>query len=193
MWPMVERVPAAAGLFWGTVLAWSASELRIMIRNRGGLGENLDEGSRVWVVALLAVGMGGALTLAWVPAGRLPGWPPVIAGLMLAAGGIALRQWSVATLGSFFTTAVEVQEDHVIIDWGPYAWLRHPSYTGALVTVVGVALALGNLIGCAVATAFALAGLVQRIRVEEHALSSHLGKAWVVFARTRKRLIPLVW
>ncbi len=113
--------------------------------------------------------------------------------MLLAVLGMALRAWSVATLGAFFTTAVEVQRDHRIIESGPYRRLRHPSYTGALLTVVGVTLALGNWLGCLVATLCALAGLVQRILVEERALAARLGPAWDAFASGRRRLIPLVW
>ncbi len=187
------REPIAIALFCATFAAWMVSELRIMTRHRGGSGENLDRGSRVWVVLLVAAGMGAALRLAQLDAGRIPGWSPVIVGVALAVAGIALRQWSVATLGGFFTTAVEVQPGHRIIENGPYARLRHPSYTGALLTVVGLALALGSWLSCVVAALCALAGLVQRILVEERALASRLGPAWDGFARTRKRLIPFVW
>jgi protein-S-isoprenylcysteine O-methyltransferase len=139
------------------------------------------------------MGMGAAFALAWQGSGRLGGWWPVAAGLLVALSGIALRQWAVATLGAFFTTAVEVQAHHRIIDTGPYTWLRHPSYSGALLTVVGMSLALGSWPGCIVAAALALAGIVQRILVEERALASRLGPAWIAFARHRRRLIPLVW
>lgn len=193
MEPLVYREPIAIALFAATLLTWWLSELRIMVRNRGGSGENLDKGSRVWVVVLVAAGTAAAFGLAWLAVGRIGGWAVVAAGVALALAGIVLRQWSVRTLGAFFTTAVEVQADHRIIDRGPYSRLRHPSYTGALLTAVGVALALGNWIGCLAATVLSLAGLVQRIRVEEGALATRLGPAWAAYAQGRRRLIPLVW
>jgi protein-S-isoprenylcysteine O-methyltransferase len=193
MEPVVYRAPVAIAAFHATLLVWALSELRIMVRNRGGTGENLDRGSRVWVVALVAAGTAAAFALAWRGAGRVDGWWAVAVGLLLAICGIALRAWSVATLGAFFTTSVEVQRDHRIIEGGPYRLLRHPSYTGALLTVVGVTLALGSWLGCVVATVLCVAGLVQRIRVEERALAARLGPAWEVFARSRRRLIPMVW
>jgi protein-S-isoprenylcysteine O-methyltransferase len=193
MAPLVYRVPVTIALFHAALLAWWVSELRIMVRNRGGTGENLDRGSRVWVVALIVVGTAGAFALSWQGFGRIDGAWPVVTGLVLAGGGMALRAWSVATLGSYFTTAVEVQADHRVIDSGPYRLLRHPSYTGALLTVAGMTLALGTWLGCVVATGFALAGLVQRILVEERALAARLGPAWDAFAQTRRRLIPVIW
>jgi protein-S-isoprenylcysteine O-methyltransferase Ste14 len=73
------------------------------------------------------------------------------------------------------------------------AVLRRPSYTGLLLIVVGLTLALGRWLSCLVATMLATAGLARRITVEESALASHLGSEWTAFARTRKRLIPMVW
>jgi protein-S-isoprenylcysteine O-methyltransferase Ste14 len=99
----------------------------------------------------------------------------------------------VVTLGSFFTTSVEVQADHRVIERGPYAVLRHPSYAGALLSVIGFSLALGSWLSCLVATVWGLAAFAQRIVVEERALASRLGPAWTAFAVTRKRLIPLLW
>lgn len=193
MAPLVYRAPVAIGLFVATVLLWCVTELSIMVRNRGGTGENLDRGSRLWVVGLVTLGTAAAFGIASQGFGRIDGWWPVVAGLLLAVCGMALRAWSVATLGTFFTTAVEVQPDHRLIASGPYRVLRHPSYTGALLTVVGVTLALGTWVGCLVATLCALAGLVQRILVEERALATRLGPRWDAFARGRRRLVPLVW
>jgi protein-S-isoprenylcysteine O-methyltransferase Ste14 len=127
MEPLVYREPVAVALYYGTFFVWMLSELRIMVRNRGGTGENLDRGSRVWVVLLIVVGMSAASGLAWLPIGHIPGWWPVVLGTVLGLCGIAVRQWAVATLGAFFTTAVEVQKDHPVIDTGPCAlgcWAR---------------------------------------------------------------------
>jgi protein-S-isoprenylcysteine O-methyltransferase len=165
MQPLVYREPLAIALFYGTSLVWMLSELRILHRNRGGTGEDLDRGSRVWVVLLIAVGLSAAFGLAWLPGGEVRGWWPVAVGLALALCGMALRRWAVTVLGRFFTTSVEVQPGHRVVDTGPYGVVRHPSYTGTLLTVVGVTLALGSWLSCLVATAFALAGLARRILV----------------------------
>ncbi len=190
---LVDRDPLAAGLYYATMALWILSELRIMVRNRGGTGEDLDRGSRVWVVLLVSAGMVAASGLARLTVARVDGLWPVLVGVGLALSGVALRYWAVATLGSFFTTAVEVQADHHVVAAGPYALLRHPSYSGALLTVVGMSLALGSVLGCAAAVCLALAGLAQRIRVEEQALASRLGAPWAAYAQAHKRLIPLVW
>jgi protein-S-isoprenylcysteine O-methyltransferase Ste14 len=54
-------------------------------------------------------------------------------------------------------------------------------------------LVLESWLSCLVATGLATVGVARRIIVEESALASHLGQEWTAFARTRKRLVPMVW
>lgn len=138
--PLVRRVPLAEVLFYGSLIIWIASELSIRSRHPGGTGAEADHGSRVRLLVLIVVGIVAAFNLVSVPHTRLDGWWPV--GLVVA--GIALRRWSVATLGRFFTTTVEIQPDHQVIETGPYALVRHPSYLGGLLSVVGIGLGLGD-------------------------------------------------
>ena len=66
-------------------------------------------------------------------------------------GGVAFRLWAVLSLGRFFRVAVTTQDDHRLIERGPYRRLRHPSYTGALVTLFGFGLTIGNWLSLAAA------------------------------------------
>jgi protein-S-isoprenylcysteine O-methyltransferase Ste14 len=133
------------------------------LRNRGG--SRRDGGSFFVIVVCIIAGVGGAAALAGGSAGtaiHVGRWPLVIAGAVLMWFGIALRQWAVSALGRFFTVDVRVAADQTVVDSGPFAWVRHPSYTRLLLTLIGFALALGNWLP--------LIGIVTRIRVEERAL-----------------------
>jgi len=107
--------------------------------------------------------------------------------------GIVLRQWSVALLGKSFTVDVRVHEGQQVIDRGPYRFVRHPSYTGMLLTFAGIGLALGNWLSLACVLLVPLVGLVLRIRVEERTLLAELGEPYRRFAEGRARLVPHVW
>src|SRR5580704_16591702 len=107
--------------------------------------------------------------------------------------GIALRQWSVLVLGQFFTVQVRVREDQTVVDTGPYRFVRHPSYTGIMITFLGVGVALENWLSLAALVVIPTIGLVVRIRVEERALTDALGEPYREFSRSRARLIPKVW
>jgi len=55
--------------------------------------------------------------------------------------GIIIRQWSIAVLGRYFSQSVGIQEDQKVVDKGIYRLVRHPSYTGYLLTIIGLGLA----------------------------------------------------
>ena len=107
--------------------------------------------------------------------------------------GIVLRQWSIRTLGRYFTFTVRVREEQPVVDFGPYKWVRHPSYSGALLTMTGVGMALSNWASLALILLFAAIGFAYRIPVEERALSEALGEPYLVYMRRTRRLIPFVF
>src|SRR6266496_4203286 len=65
-------------------------------------------------------------------------------GFILFLGGLALRWYSIGYLGRFFTIDVSISAEHKLIDSGPYRYIRHPSYTGALFVLVGLGFCFGN-------------------------------------------------
>ncbi|HEY2177086.1 MAG TPA: isoprenylcysteine carboxylmethyltransferase family protein, partial [Caulobacteraceae bacterium] len=115
------------------------------------------------------------------------------AGIALMWLGIGLRQWSVATLGRFFRITVVVQEDHKLVTAGPYRWLRNPSYSGVMLTVLGQGLTFGNWVALLVLVGGVLAALAWRIAVEARALRGHFGPAYEAWAKKSWALIPWVW
>lgn len=172
-------------------------ELRARLRsrlNRGG--SRRDSGSLLVVVATVYAGLAAGFALAGrahgaaIPDGR---WPLFVAGLILMAAGIAIRQWSVALLGPFFTTDVRVHTGQTVVDRGPYRWVRHPSYTGMILTFIGIGLALGNWAALVVLAVVPTAGLVIRIHYEERALLDGLGEPYRRFSAGRAHLFPGVW
>jgi len=112
-------------------------------------------------------------------------------GLMLA--GLALRFYAMSVLGRFFTYDVAVHSGQTVIEVGPYRFIRHPSYTGALITLVGVGLALGNWAGLLVLLACMGAAYAYRISVEEAALVAALGEPYIVYMRRTRRLVPFLF
>lgn len=80
-----------------------------------------------------------------------------------------------------------------VVRGGPYRWMRHPSYSGLILILIGLGLALGNWAGLAIALVVPIPALVNRIRVEERALLDGLGDPYRRFAASRARLLPGVW
>lgn len=115
------------------------------------------------------------------------------AGLAATGSGVALRQWSIHTLGRQFVGYVTIQPDHQLVRSGPYRWLRHPSYTGLWLELAGIGLATGNAAGLATSAAVPLIGIVSRIRAEEDALRTAFPEAYPAYARRTKRMFPFLW
>jgi protein-S-isoprenylcysteine O-methyltransferase Ste14 len=105
--------------------------------------------------------------------------------------GMALRWYAIWVLGASFTCDVATRPGQEVVQSGPYRWMRHPSYTGSLMTVLGVLLCCDNLVSPA-ALAVAVAGYAYRIRVEERALATDLGSAYRDYMKRTKRLIPFL-
>jgi protein-S-isoprenylcysteine O-methyltransferase len=115
------------------------------------------------------------------------------AGLGLFVAGLALRWYSVIYLGRLFTYDVAIVADHRVIDSGPYRLVRHPAYTGSLLSFVGLGVYSANVLSLGVmVTPIALAFL-RRIAIEEAALTAALGSGYSSYAAHTKRLVPFVY
>jgi len=114
------------------------------------------------------------------------------AGLIIGLAGFAMREWAKRTLGRFFTYEVTIREDHKLVDAGPYRYLRHPSYTAALLWALGVAMFFNRITTWAVLAGSAVF-LWWRIPQEEKVLANKFGDQWKKYAAKRWRLVPFVF
>lgn len=184
---------AAALLYALTFMGWFLLEVRQATRRRPDASHG-DRGS-LWV--LRATTIGGFL-LAFGVAALLPGLDvprtvAYVASLVLLWCGIALRWWSFRTLGEYFTFTVQTSHDQVVVDTGPYRWVRHPAYLGMLLAILGIGAVSGNPLTVVLLLAAVLVGVVYRIGVEEQALLASLGEPYRRYCEGRARLVPGVW
>ena len=122
-----------------------------------------------------------------------PGWWPLAVGLAILTAGVALRVWAIRELGRFFTYAVLVHEGQRVVDTGPYRRIRHPSYTGLLLGMLGVGLMLDVWPATAVCFLPPLAAFSWRLAAEERVLAAELGEPYRAYMAGTKRLVPGVW
>jgi len=88
---------------------------------------------------------------------------------------------------------VAIHSGHEIIDTGPYARIRHPSYTGALLAFLGLALTLTNWLSLVLIVVPIFWAFSRRISVEETALASALGSPYTRYMGRTKRLAPFIY
>jgi len=164
-------------------------------------GGNLSTGVREdranrWVIAAFAViGLLFAYLPAWTDRNELwtvDGDAVRWIGVILYAGGGALRLWPVSLLGNRFSGLVAIQPGHALLTTGIYGVIRHPSYLGLLINALGWGLAFRSWVGVLLA-ALVLPLLLARIRSEEALLRAHFGAEYDAYCARTSRLIPGVF
>jgi protein-S-isoprenylcysteine O-methyltransferase len=156
-----------------------------------------DRGSTAFLGA--AFGLGGvALLAAPILNGQglgradnelVIGWT----GLAAMLCGLALRLWSQAVLGRYYTTTLRHAGDQPIVARGPYRVLRHPGYAGLLLAWAGAGLATANWVVAAAVTLLMSVAYGYRIAAEEVMLLGAFGDRYQEYQRRTWRLIPYVY
>src|SRR5262245_19387265 len=136
-----------------------------------------------------------AYPLAFVPALQIKSYrvPVFVAGTLLLVAGSLLRRHCFKVLGASFTGDVRASADQQVVTRGAYAILRHPSYTGGILMLTGIGVALGSWAAALLLAVVSFAVYSYRIVVEERALVAAIGEPYRQFMSTRKRLIPFVY
>lgn len=120
---------------------------------------------------------------------HLPLWL-VLAGDLSVVFGFYIV-FRVFCVNTFTAATVEITEQQTVISTGPYAFVRHPMYSGALILLLGTPLALGSWWGL-VPFAFMVVVIVVRLLNEEKFLLANLPGYAEYAARVKYRLIPRV-
>jgi protein-S-isoprenylcysteine O-methyltransferase Ste14 len=140
--------------------------------------------------------------------------PEYLAAWLLAMSGLALRRSCYHALGRLFTYELSIRKDHHLVTTGPYAVVRHPSYTGVAMCVSGATISFilpGSWLGgcsdllsgdklCSTVTIAGVVGaplillLTGRIGKEDEILRQRFGEEWDAWrVRVPYKLIPGVY
>jgi len=114
-------------------------------------------------------------------------------GLGMIVAGIAIRLTAISTLGKYFTVNLSIHEDHQIVQNGIYRTIRHPAYTGSLVSFLGLGLSFNNWITLIVIFLPVTVSLLYRIKVEEKMLIEQIGPEYESYRKRTKKLIPKIY
>ena len=174
---------------------WIASEIGLAVLRRAGSGATRrDAGSLFVLNAVIYVSVALGMFLGMTGRGRLQ--LPTAAfwlGLIAIVAGLAVRWWAVLTLRRFFTVDVAIHADHRLVQSGPYRFVRHPAYSGLLLSFAGLALCASSWVSALVILVPIAAALLFRIHVEEGALLDAFPSEYREYAARRARLLPGVY
>ncbi len=199
-WDWWEAWIYAVVCILGFVISRTLAERRNpgLLAERGRMLQHDD--AKLWDKTLAPlVGLGGALLPLVAGLDALFGWsagfslPVELAALILLVAGYALSSYALIE-NAFFSGMVRIQTDrgHRVISSGPYRWLRHPGYAGALLAYLATPLFLDSVLTFLPAM-FLTVVLVIRTRLEDRALQAELDGYRDYASRVRYRLLPGIW
>jgi protein-S-isoprenylcysteine O-methyltransferase Ste14 len=172
-------------------LVWLIAWLRTKpTQERAGFGSRLLYGLPVFVAFYL---MFGDMRFGWLETRIIPHNVLVDAsGVALTALGVTLAIWARFYIGQNWSSAVSIKVRHQLIRTGPYAWVRHPIYSGLLLAMIGTAIARREPRGF---VGFALLWLafVIKSRMEEGFMRKTFGAEYEEYSRVTGALVPRVW
>ena len=110
-------------------------------------------------------------------------------GIFSMGAGVFLFIWSVVSRGRS-AVSWEMPEDHALVTWGPYRYVRHPSYLGYFLMFVGLPLTWLNLI--AMIPLVAIPGYMSIVEIEEEMLIHRFGEAYRKYKYDTGRFLPRI-
>ncbi len=188
--------------FWASIaLAWGLILAGMLLIDPGLIKERLRPGPGALdkaVIIPLKLLAWAILIFAALDVGRLH-WsdtvPPAVQaiGLVGFGAGLGVAVWAMV-VNRFFSAVVRLQTDrgHHLVDTGPYRFVRHPGYTGILIGILGVPLALGSWGAVAPAIGIGLL-ILRRTMIEDGFLHQNLDGYPAYADNVRYRLLPGVW
>lgn len=189
---------------WKVIFLAFISSLLYATQPRVSIAEskhkNVTDKNTMWLIIIVS-GTGQVMSLLeWAYFQReasgnyinsLSAW--AITGAFLLITGTMFRLYAIYTLGKYFTATVQIMDEHKIVKTGPYKLLRHPSYTGAFVAMLGCAIFLQSVSGIIIFGIGMLFVYHLRIKTEEKTLLQNFGTAYSNYCNSTWKMFPWIW
>jgi protein-S-isoprenylcysteine O-methyltransferase Ste14 len=154
-----------------------------------------DKGSLIilWVAITIGITAGFIMARGPYPKWNVFNYIIAIFGIALALPGFVIRWASVIQLKREFTVDVSISKSHELKTDGLYSIVRHPSYSGLLMLMTGLAISMVSIISLACVVVPVSLAIMYRIGLEEKILKDHFGEAYNDYSRRTKRIIPFLF
>ena len=180
-------------LAWLIFLAyWAISSLHVK-RTKTSESSLNRLGTIAFMVLAYTLLFTNRIELPWLQQRFIPNadWIAVL-GIFVTFTGVAIAIWARYTLGEYWSAMVTLKEDHRLISNGPYAYVRHPIYTGLLLATLGTALMVGEWRGI-VTVLLVLIAHTQKAKREEALLGKEFGSQYEDYRHRTGFLFPRLW
>jgi protein-S-isoprenylcysteine O-methyltransferase Ste14 len=178
-------------LFIYLSFAYAFSEFALMLIKRSkddSVKVRNDRGSLIFLWVTITGGFVGGFFLSNPPDQFWSGF-----GIPFIIGGLVIRWIAILQLGSSFTVDVAINSASQLKTDGIYERIRHPSYSGILLVVVGFASTMNSLYSFLVLVVPVFAAVVYRVSIEESLLKKEFGDRYLKYSLETKKLIPWIY
>lgn len=176
--------------------AWFISEglLNRLLRSGNKVDKGRDKGSItfIWITILTSIFLGFlAANLIRIPISHVAVIPYF--GLILIIAGMIIRFIAISSLGKMFTVDVTIRENHKIKKDGMYSIVRHPSYSGSLLSFLGFGISMNNWISLFIIFIPVFIVFIYRINIEEKILIEKFETEYPEYMKKTWRLLPWIY
>lgn len=161
---------------------------------RQSYGSRIVQGSLILVSMLFIFNFWKVFSSSsnWFTARIIPATPFwALLGAGLAAAGVFFCIWARVILGRNWSGTVTIKQNHELILRGPYAFVRHPIYTGLLVGMLGTAIVFGY-VRCFIGVLLFGFGLWFKSQIEERFMVQQFGDQYIHYKQRVRALVPFV-
>ena len=184
--PLIGAIGACWAVF---ILVWAVTSFQAKTSVRRGL----NSAGVLWrfAVLILAIFLSQGVARGWIPRPAPFPYGVQIVGVALTAFGVGFAIWARFRLGSNWGMPMTLREKPELVTGGPYAFVRHPIYTGIFFAMLGTALAVGAwwFFVAFIALGYFLISTGQ----EEKDMIQHFPDAYPAYKARTKRLIPFLF
>jgi len=177
-------------------LIWFFSEIYLNRFVRSGKSDmkykDKNTVNYLWVSIVVSIIIGVFVSVNFIRP-IFPGVPLPLIGTITIIIGMIIRFIAIIQLGRFFTVDVTIRDKHKLIQSGFYKYLRHPSYTGSLLSFLGFGLSLNNWFSFAIVFLPVLFAFIYRMKIEEKVMAEQFGKQYQDYINRTRRIIPFVY
>ena len=158
-------------------------------------GQRGRHSKRAWLLRLVVVGL-LVVAVYFVTRGRpaavlaQPTAGVALAGAALCVVGLAFATWARVTVGRHWALPIAERGESDLVVTGPFAYVRHPIYTGVIAMLVGSAL---NVPGAYTEVLTAILSLLVLARKDDRAMARQLPAVYPGYTRRTKRFVPFVF
>lgn len=153
-----------------------------------------DRYSILFILIMFAVGLiATIIDWGYIKKGQTGSYIAKSIGVLFILLGLFLRIISIQLLGKQFTATVQIVQKHTLIIKGPYKIVRHPSYLGAFLVILGIPIFLESFFGIVTSFISMLIAYYCRIRVEEKTLVNYFGNQYKQYQQRSKKMFPYIW